>query len=303
LKVRGSPWCATPRGNKGGVWQAGQGLVATPEGDLFLMTGDGSFDGVTDFGQSVVKLSGKDLTVLDSFTPWDWAEQNAHDDDLGAAGPLYIASGPFVVGGGKSGVLYSLDAKKLGKVGDHQTHKDHSLDRTQAATDPPAWKTHPPPHGADRDHHIHGSPIYYPPLQRLYLWGENDVLRAFTLDAHGHFTPPTPRFGDVIASSGMPGGMLALTADGAKHPIVWALMPAPAPFDPSHPFKADANRTRLVKGVLRAIDASSLKEIWNSDGPGAGLPWHFAKFSPPTVANGRAYVPTYDGHVVVFGLG
>ena len=37
--------------------------------------------------------------------------------------------------------------------------------------------------------------------------------------------------------------------------------------------------------------------------------WHrigkvnFAKFSPPTLANNRAYVPTYDGELVVFGLG
>lgn len=100
----------------------------------------------------------------------------------------------------------------------------------------------------------------------------------------------------------MPGGMLSITSDGDKTPVVWALMPAPAPFDTNNRFKADANRTRLVKGVLRAFDATSLQEIWNSDGPGGGLPWHFAKFSPPTVINNRVYVPTYDGLVVVYGI-
>ena len=112
-----------------------------------------------------------------------------------------------------------------------------------------------------------------------------------------------PVLTNVVGPSGMPGGMLSLTADGNQHPVIWALMPAPAPFDGNNRFKADANRTRLVKGVLRAIDANSLNEIWNSDGPGGGMPWHFAKFSPPTVANARAYVPTYDGQVVVYGLG
>jgi hypothetical protein len=171
----------------------------------------------------------------------------------------------------------------------------------QATGDPPAWATHPPPPNWDLDHHIHGSPVYYAPLRRLYVWGENDVLRAFTLNAQGKFDGPA-QLGDVAAPSGMPGGMLSLTSDGDKHPVLWALMPAPAPFDPNNRYKADANRTRLVKGVLRAFDAATQREIWNSDGPGGGLPWHFAKFAPPTVANGRAYVPTYDGELVVFGL-
>jgi outer membrane protein assembly factor BamB len=303
LNVRGRPWCAAPRGLRGGVWQAGQGLVGSPEGDVFLMTGDGAFDGVTDFGQSVVRLSGKDLNVVDFFTPWDWAEQVAVDNDLGSSGPVYVADGPFVVGGGKEGILYSIDPNQMGKVGNHQTHQDPSLDRVQATADPPAWKTHPPPAGWDLGHHIHGSPVYYAPLRRLYVWGENDVLRSFSVDAQGKFQVPAQHLGDVAAPSGMPGGLLSLTSDGDRHPILWALMPAPAPFDPNNRFKADANRTRLVKGVLRALDAATLKEIWNSDAPGGGLPWNFAKFSPPTLANNRAYVPTYDGELVVFGLG
>src|SRR5439155_26640072 len=114
---------------------------------------------------------------------------------------------------------------------DHQTQKDHSIDELQATGKPPAWNAHPPPPEWDMDHHIHGSPVYYPPLRRLYVWGENDVLRAFTLDVQGQFNPRAPRIGDVVGPSGMPGGMLSLTADGNQHPVIWALMPAPAPFD------------------------------------------------------------------------
>jgi outer membrane protein assembly factor BamB len=302
LAVRGQPWCATPKGRKGGIWQAGQGPVATPDGDIIVMAGDGSFDGVTDFGQSVVKLSGKDLSVLDFFSPVTREHENADDLDLGAAGPLYVASGPFVLGGGKTGVIFSLDANKLGGAGNAATHADQCLDKVHATGDPPAWATHPPPANWDRDHHIHGSPVYFESLRRLFVWGENDVLRGFDLQANGKFKPGPPKFGDVIASSGMPGGMLSLTSNGHQNPIVWVLIPAPAPFDPDNLFKADANRTRNVKGVLRAIDAVTLNEIWNSDGPGGGLPWDFAKFAPPTVSNDRAYVATYDGLLVVYGL-
>ena len=302
LQVQGNPWCAAPNGRRGGIWQAGQGPVATPDGDVIVMTGDGPADGRTDFGQSIVKLSGKDLRVLDSFTHWDHDDEVRKDEDLGSAGPLYIASGPFVVGGGKTGVLFSVDPDHMGGIGDLLTHTDHCLDEVHATGDPPAWSIHHPPAGWDFDHHIHGSPVYFEPLRRLYLWGENDVLRAFTLDVHGKFSKPNPALGDVVGPSGMPGGMLSITSDVEKHPIIWALMPAPAPFALGNPFRADANRTRLVKGVLRAIDGATLQEIWNSDGPGGGFPWDFAKFAPPTVVNNRAYVATYDGLVVVYGI-
>jgi hypothetical protein len=301
LQVQGNPWCVAPVGRRGGIWQAGQGPVATPDGDVIVITGDGPADGHTDFGQSVVKISGKHLRVLDSFTHWDHAREVGEDLDLGSAGPLYIASGPFVIGGGKTGVLYCVDTNHMGGLGDFSTRTDHSVSQIQATGDPPVWHGHPPA-GWDPDHHIHGSPVYFPALRRLYVWGENDVPRAFNLDDHGKLSPANPKFGDVVAPSGMPGGMLSITSDGDNHPVVWALMPTPASFDPHNPFRADANRTRQVKGVLRAIDGTTLKEIWNSDGPGGGVPWDFAKFAPPTVVNNRAYVATYDGQVVVFGL-
>ena len=57
-------------------------------------------------------------------------------------------------------------------------------------------------------------------------------------------------------------------------------------------------------GTLHAYDASNLaNEVWNSDmnlardqmGP-------VTKFVPPTVANGKVYVPTSDNTVAVYGL-
>ncbi len=88
----------------------------------------------------------------------------------------------------------------------------------------------------------------------------------------------------------------------------------------------DANQ-HIVRGILRAYDASDLsKEIWNSqlaagdsvsaDSDSIG---NFAKFCPPTVANGKVYLasfgrdpigtsPTVAGmdrssfHIAVYGL-
>jgi len=55
---------------------------------------------------------------------------------------------------------------------------------------------------------------------------------------------------------------------------------------------------------LRAIDASTLKELWSSDQKpdGSDRLGNVAKFTPVTVANGKVYVPTYSNKLVVCGL-
>lgn len=55
--------------------------------------------------------------------------------------------------------------------------------------------------------------------------------------------------------------------------------------------------------TLHALDASNLAdELWNSDLNGArDQPGLFMKFAPPTVVNGRVYVPTESNAVAVYG--
>jgi hypothetical protein len=58
-----------------------------------------------------------------------------------------------------------------------------------------------------------------------------------------------------------------------------------------------------MKGILRAFDANDItKELWNSNNnPGDYVP-SFAKFCSPTIANGRVYLATFSGQVLVYGL-
>src|SRR5581483_10207778 len=75
--------------------------------------------------------------------------------------------------------------------------------------------------------------------------------------------------------------------------IVWALSP----------LSGAANRG-AVPGILRAFDASNLThELWDSQQNTARDDiGNFAKFNPPTIANGKVYVPTFSGQLHVFGL-
>lgn len=58
-------------------------------------------------------------------------------------------------------------------------------------------------------------------------------------------------------------------------------------------------------GQLRAFDPITLRELWNSQrdpmAPDAQKDFWFAKFVPPTIANGRVFLATGSGKVMVYG--
>jgi hypothetical protein len=102
--------------------------------------------------------------------------------------------------------------------------------------------------------------------------------------------PPNGQFNDRTRNDvWMPGGFITVSSNGtdAKSGIVWVTMP----------FSASANH-QVVLGVLRAFDASDVSkgQLWSSED--SGIPSDrlgmFAKFNPPTVANGKVYVATFQ---------
>ena len=59
-----------------------------------------------------------------------------------------------------------------------------------------------------------------------------------------------------------------------------------------------------LPGTIHAFDALDLSnELWNSDLAGSrDTLGEFAKFAPPTVANGLVYVPTFSNSVGIYGI-
>ena len=62
----------TPDGNAGSIWQSGRGPAADRQGNIYVVTANGDYDGIRNFSQSFVKVSAKGSATLDSFTPSDW---------------------------------------------------------------------------------------------------------------------------------------------------------------------------------------------------------------------------------------
>jgi hypothetical protein len=278
-----SVFCTTPDGTEGAIWQAGQGPAADKQGNIYVMTGNGTASapqGGTGYSQAFLKLkpTAHGLTVADWFIPYNADALSAQDQDIGDSGSLLIPDFPLVVGGSKNGEVYAVNRSDFGHW--HQSNNDEILENFQA--------------GAG---HIHGSPIYWNgavsgPL--VYLWSEHDYLKAFKV-VNGQLQT-TPAFqGMDLPGPNMPGGFLSISANGNKAGtgILWATTPV----------DDDAN-LRAVTGVLRAYDAANVThELWNSlQNPKRDEFGLFAKFCPPTVVNGKVYLATFSNQLVVYGL-
>jgi polyvinyl alcohol dehydrogenase (cytochrome) len=113
---------SAPGEDQGAVWLGGAAPEIDAQGDVWFAAGNGSVDttGATyDGSDSVVELS-PSLALLQYFAPAQWAEDNAHDRDLGSGAPALLANG-LVVQAGKSQQAYLLSAARLGGIGGQLT--------------------------------------------------------------------------------------------------------------------------------------------------------------------------------------
>jgi PQQ-like domain len=255
----------TPDGSRGGVWHGGVGLGADAKGDVYYVSGNGTFDGATNFGESIVKLhpTSSALQVATSFTPFDFQQLNDEDLDIGSTGALLIPGTNSLVAGGKTGIYYVVDRDRMGGV----VANDAQIVQKFRGTTGPAF----------------GGPAFFG--ASLYLWGVNDVLKAFHFDGKKFGTSPKVH---ANVHAGYPGGQISVSANGTSAGIVWAVRPDP---------------NGSGAGFLHALDASDIsRELWNSTQNGRDGLGKAAKFAPPTIANGKVYVGTSSNELVVYGL-
>ncbi len=93
------------------IWARAGAVVEPGSGDLLVATGNGPFNGSTDWGDSVLEL-GPTLKPLGHWTPTNQQQLNQNDTDLGSTAPALLPGG-LAVQGGKAGVLSLLSLKRL----------------------------------------------------------------------------------------------------------------------------------------------------------------------------------------------
>jgi hypothetical protein len=310
LSVRLTSWESSPNTRHGGVWQAARGLAADRFGNLFIVTGDGEWNGTTDFGNSVVELHSRTLTVENYFTPSNWQALFEGDIDLGANGVTLMPGTNLALTGGKQGVVYLLDRSNLGGLQTNPTTDDSATDNSSGHYFQGHWnfsgflkpeKGLVPVQSFQASHGCgftncgqHLSTAYWANRFHPYLfvWDKGDILRAWPFDqAFRRFRTNDSTVGPVQVNDT---GGIVVTSDGSKPRtgIVWAYTASQSPF------------TEAVPGTLRAFDATDVtKEIYNSDQNATrDATGDFVKFLSPVIANGRVYVGNQSGTMEVYGL-
>ncbi|MEO8660348.1 MAG: pyrrolo-quinoline quinone [Bryobacteraceae bacterium] len=259
---------------RGGIWQSGGG-PAWDGANIYMITGNGDpvakTPGTRGYGSSFLKLTPdpvtKALTVTDFFTPYYYQTLNSYDYDIGSSGPLVVPSpngtGPnIVIGAGKNTTVYVLDRDNLGGLG---TSSDNVVQELHNAVGYYGRAT--------------TSPVIF--RNNVYFAGWSDRVKMFYVSNGRLSQQPIAKGGKGFL--GLTAG-LSLSADPlGNNPILWAI-------------SSGAN------GILHAFQGQTLAEIYNSDMAGTrDTLGEGVKFTPPTIANGKVYVPT-SSSIVVYGL-
>ncbi len=278
----------TPNGYNAGIWMSGEGIAADTNGNLYLSDGNGSvgYNGnprdTINRGESFLKLtrSGGTLNVTSWFTPYNYQTLENGDIDLGSAGIILIPGTTLAFSGGKQGVGYLVDRDNMGGLS--FSGADTNVIQSMTLT-------------SDQ---LHGGMVWWdgPTNSYGYIWPASVFLQQYTFDrTTNKFILPAFAQSPSSAPGGQPGGILALTANGtnAGTGIIWA----------SHQLTGNANQS-VRPGILHAYDAQNVShELWNSEQISArDSVGNFAKFVPPTVANGKVYLATFSGQLNVYGL-
>jgi hypothetical protein len=269
----------TPSGIQGGIWQSGGGPSADPNHNVFVATGEGTFNpsqpGAShSYGNSFVRLgTAGGLSVADYFTPCD----EGAGQIVGTGAPVLLpdsagsSSQPhLLIGGSKAGSIYVVNRDNMGQF---VSPCPDSLPRVQ---------TVPVSAGV-----ILSTPLFW--NNSVYVAPGNGNLMSF------------PMSGGILSSTsasqspetlGPQGATPVISSNGTNNAILWLIDSSGALATPNTP------------AILRAYDPNSLSnEIYNSAMAAASrdTAGPAVKFTVPTVANGKVYVGTQT-ELDIYGL-
>jgi hypothetical protein len=98
------------------IWARSGAVVEPGTNRLLVATGNGPYNGSTNWGDSVLELTSDAGRLLHNWTPTNQAQLNASDADLGSTAPAILApvhGYRLAVQGGKDGQLHLLNLNRL----------------------------------------------------------------------------------------------------------------------------------------------------------------------------------------------
>ncbi len=269
----------TPNAYGGAIWQAGAGIAADDQGNIYFLDANGVFDTTLDgngfpingdYGNAMVKVSSSGpLAVTDYFNMYNTVQESNADTDLGSGGALVppdisVTANKrvhLVIGAGKDGNIYVANRDNMGKW--NPNNNNNLYQQLTAALPNGAWSMPACFHNT------------------VYFGGTSDHIKAYPIVNGKLASSPSSQTSITFT---YPGTTPSISANFAQNGILWAI----------------ENTSPAVLHAYNALDLT--QELYNSNqqgsrdqfGPGN-------KFITPMIANGRVYAGTQTG-VAVFGL-
>jgi len=245
-----------------GIWSRGGAVVDPVTGNIFVATGNGNYNGATDWGDSVLELNADASQLLDSYTPTTQQTLNLTDTDLGSNAPTLLpklansATPYLLVEGGKDGKLRLLNRQNLSGQGG-PGHTGGEVQLINAA----------------------GCGLYSQPA----VWTDphTGVVWVYTAGACG-----LAAYQVRTAASGKTQLQLAWKiGDSTTSPVV-----------------ADGMLFVAQDGSVQALDALTGKRLWSSAQSGAGGSIGDIHWESPIVVGDTLYISDEDGTLSAYGL-
>jgi hypothetical protein len=296
-------FCTSPNGYAGSIWQGGAAPAADEQGNIFLVTGNGSFtprgpifDSSTDWGNCALKIStrGRKLRVLDYFSPSDRECLNRQDLDFGSGGIVLIPPRPeqagayddplLMVAAGKSGTVFLIDRERMGQAAVRSA--DNVFRRMPGAICEKYGI------GAYFDGSLYlGGGKKKTQARDQVVFGPSPIVKLPMTEALDKLRPDFDQLTRTPVDFPDKGTTPSISANGAGGAILWALKGEGWLERANEKDFRSAKNHYAEPAVLYAFDAHSLDLLWASDRAGIELGDRI-KFTVPTVANGRVFVGT-----------
>lgn len=266
----------TPNGSQGGIWQGAGGLSADSSGNVFVITGNGTFDanmaGGLDYGDSFLKMTTTTgLVVADYFSPDNELTLDDDDEDLGAGSALILptqtGTHPHeMTGAGKQGIIYLVNRDNLGQFNSGSNNVVQQITGSASG--------------------YNSTPAYF--NNAVYYSGEEDYVRRYALTKGMLSKAAISKSPTTLAVGGTP----SISANGTANGIVWVI--------DSSPKKGTTDAMHAYNAANLSVELYNTQQNATRDGLGSGL-----RFSVPTVANGNVYVASRNGltnSLLIYGL-
>lgn len=101
------------------IWGRAGAVIDAATGHIFVATGNALWNGIEHWGDAVIELDADATRILGNYTPRDTEHLNEDDLDLGSTSPV-LTGGPYIVQGGKDGLLRVLDWRRMAGTAPHR---------------------------------------------------------------------------------------------------------------------------------------------------------------------------------------